>query len=79
MEGGRHYLGDGELHVALPTADPHVPKQHIRESDVSQGARGGCDLERSDVSGGRQRHQPTTHGPCVWVCGKGVNGGRKFC
>ena len=55
------HLWHSELHVALPTAHPHVPKQHIGELCTSIFVRVESDGIGSGSSlGSRERHHPHT-------------------
>lgn len=38
-----HYLWHSELHIALPTADPHISKEHITDVDAAIFLRLGGD------------------------------------
>ena len=54
-------LWHSELHVALATTHPHIPKQHVAEGDGAQ-VRGGYDHKWSDCISGGQSHHPAAHG-----------------
>ena len=59
---GTHHW-ESELHVALATAHPHVPKQDVRDGDVAIRGCSGCYCKGSDSTRGREGDNPSAGDP----------------